>query len=205
MDNIILVALFCTIVLILIIFVIGRLIDILTQLIVMGLSKLMGGKVARFIANWLTFIGVIHHELAHALFALITGAKVTKVSLFKPKGNSLGSVEMAPRGNKLMQSLQCTLSAIAPMVLGTVTEFILFYVVKNKELSLGVTILLIYCMISILIHMTMSWADIKSAVKGLPLCIVLLIVVWIVILFFGKGPFIDMIYGSYDTFTGIWK
>lgn len=60
----------------------------------------------------LTYIGVIHHELSHAFLAILTGAKVLKISLAK-KGTvhngQLGSVTFAPRGPKVIRNIQCTL------------------------------------------------------------------------------------------------
>ena len=94
--------------------VVGMLIEFITMEITRGLAKHMGVSTALFIMNGLTFVGTIHHELSHALYALITGAKVTNVEVFKPKDDRLGCVEFIPRGNWFTKALQMTLSGIAP-------------------------------------------------------------------------------------------
>ena len=81
---------------------VGMLIEFITMEITRGLAKHMGVSTALFIMNGLTFVGTIHHELSHALYALITGAKVTNVEVFKPKDDRLGCVEFIPRGRQLV-------------------------------------------------------------------------------------------------------
>ena len=196
-------ALFCTIVIILIIFVVGRLIDILVELFVRGMGKLTNMKLALFFANWVTFIGTVHHELSHALFAFVMGARIKKIELFRPREQSLGMVEIVPRGNKILQSLQLSLSAIAPMVMGTVTECLLWSLLSNHEFSLGLTIFIYYVMISIVLHMTMSPPDIKCALRGLLFSGLIMFIIWFIILYFGKGDFVTLIKDCYYSFVNL--
>ena len=158
----------------------GLLIDFLTEEITITLARGIGVSPALFVMNILTFIGTIHHELSHALYALITGAKVTSVQVFKPEGNRLGCVEFQPRGNWLTKSLQLTMSGIAPTVQGFISE-VLLVLLWVKLQSMGVPfwvyIILGYVMFSIFIHMTMSSADVKAALKGLPIVALLVFII----------------------------
>jgi hypothetical protein len=156
---------------------VGMLIEFITMEITRGLAKNMGVSTALFIMNGLTFVGTIHHELSHAFYALITGAKVTKVEVFKPKDDRLGCVEFIPRGNWFTKSLQLTLSGIAPTVQGFITLCLLVLLFINLPSILWLKILVGYIMFSIFIHMTMSSADVKAAIKGLPIVMVLVFII----------------------------
>lgn len=156
---------------------VGLLIEFITMEITKGLAKHMGVSTALFIMNGLTFVGTIHHELSHALYALITGAKVTKIEVFKPQDNRLGCVEFIPRGNWFTKALQLTLSGIAPTVQGFITLCLLGVLFFHLPAILWVQILMGYLMFSIFIHMTMSGADMKAAVKGLPIVMVLVFII----------------------------
>ena len=164
-------------IIILIVPVVGLLIDFITEEIAKSLAKGVGVSVAIFIMDYLTFIGTIHHELSHALYALITGAKVTKVEVFKPTGNRLGCVEFKPRGNWITKSLQYTFSAVAPTVQGFVSEVLLYKLFTYLQGPLWLKIVIGYVMASIFIHMTMSSADVKAAWKGLPFVALLILVI----------------------------
>ena len=63
---------------IIIIPLIGMIINFIVTII---LSRIIRGKLYLFVANTLTFPGVMYHELSHALFAFITGAKIEKISM----------------------------------------------------------------------------------------------------------------------------
>lgn len=143
------------------------------------LVKGFGAKVTMFIMNRLTFIGVVHHELAHALFAFISGAKVKAVNLFAPKGNTLGTVEIVPRGNLLFRSLQLALTAIAPVLLGIMSLCAIMNIIGRNYSNMPIWLIVIaaYTFISILVHSTMSTADLKCALRGLPVCTILIFIV----------------------------
>ena len=180
MGERLLAAAISTAIIILIVPLIGLLIDFITEEITKSLAKGLGFSVALFIMNYLTFVGTIHHECSHALYALITGAKVTSMQIFKPEGNRLGCVQLQPRGIWLTKSLQLTLSAIAPTVQGLISEILLFNLFMFVT-PIWLKILVGYVMVSIFFHMTMSGADLKAALKGLP--IVALIVFLICFIF----------------------
>ena len=172
-------ALVNTVQILLVIPILGMTLGYLEKVIGNFIAKHMGVKSALFIMNKLTFIGVVHHELSHALFAFISGAKIREINLFKPQGNSLGSVQIVPRGNKILKSIQLTLTAIAPVITGLISMCTIAYFVSiNIEIMLVWQIILIaYLFISIFFHSTMSTADLKCAIKGLPICACILLVI----------------------------
>jgi hypothetical protein len=173
-----LVGLIDTIIIILIVPIFGYIIDKIVDCILKFLVKHFGVWITNFIANRLTFMGTVHHELSHALLAFITGAKITKIDLFYPQGNTLGRVEFKTRGNKIMQSLQLTMSAIAPVILGTCTEYLLVnYALVNCDV-IWLKVIIYYLIISILFHMTMSKQDVHSAVKGLPIVTLIIFIIF---------------------------
>lgn len=152
--------------------VVGWLISLLKTGITAVLAGAVGTKLTLFIVNRLTFIGTIHHELAHALLALITGAKVTRVRLLEFGGSNLGSIEYIARGNIITKSIQHTFTAYAPVICGFITEYLML-----TKININSNILKYYIMFSILIHMTMSTQDIKMCLRGLPICILILAVI----------------------------
>lgn len=120
--------------------------------------------------NYLTFPGVVHHELSHALFAFLTGAKVTEIKLFRihHKDGRLGYVSYAPRGNFITMSIQKVLSSIAPIVMGFISCSLLYlYARPELEDILWQTVLLYYLMVSIILHMSLSKQDIKVMKSGI--------------------------------------
>lgn len=177
MENIVANSLVQTLVIVLIIPILGLVIGQLQNIIAKVISRLLGGKIAYIVINMLMFIGVVHHELSHALLALVTGAKIVSIELFHPQNGTLGKVKFIPRGNKIIQSVQLTLSAIAPVIIGCVSEYILItYVLASTE-SVVIKCVVYYLIISILMHMTMSKQDIKNAIKGLPACSLLIFII----------------------------
>ncbi len=180
-ENLAVYALLETIIVFLIILIAGFLINLINNVITNFLSTVIGVNPAFILRNYLTYVGTIHHELAHALIALITGAKVKKITLF-PKGATLGSVEMEPRGNIFFRSIQLSLAAIAPVVLGAVSLFMLWSKLLPRLSEIWHYILFWYIFVSILLHMTMSGADYKNFFKGL---IPSTLVLFLVFLIFG--------------------
>ena len=142
--------------------------------------------VAQGIVNYVMFPGVMIHELAHAFFAVITGAKITEVALFKVEDGALGHVNFKNRGNVIVVALQNIFISSAPMFVGAA-------VVVGCGIWLSVLpagyiwlkIIIWYLMISMFFHMTMSPADISVYIKGVPLFIVILFVVFLPIRLLG--------------------
>ena len=176
--NKLVLALANTFILVLILPMLGFVIDKIIRAIISIPKGYTTRKIVLFLVNRVAFIGTVHHELAHMLVAIITGAKVVNVNLFKPQGGSLGNVLIIPRGPSLLQKFQLAATAVAPMILGALSEYLLY--TKLLPLYGWQHWLLIYVIVSIGLHMTMSMADLKCYVKGIvPLSPILFIVVYI--------------------------
>ncbi len=156
-----------------IIFSLGMVAEAIGNVISGIVALAFGGKVAFFIRNRLTFPGTVHHELSHALFALISGAKVTKVELFHVRGEQLGCVEFYPRGNAFSKSLQMAFASIAPVVCGTASMCLLYWLWRFRCGELWQYILVGYLGTSIFLHMNMSGQDIRNALRGMPFTMLL--------------------------------
>lgn len=160
--------------------IIGYIIDCINNMLMKASVRTFGVFITNLLFNWISFVGVIHHELSHALFAIITGAKVTKIELFKPNGYSLGSVSFIPRGNLMMRSIQNSVSAVGPVLLGCITEYVIYkFILPNTRVGWQKGIIL-YLMISIFLHMTMSLPDIKCWLKGVPVCFIITFILVII-------------------------
>lgn len=160
------------------IIIVGLLLNSVVQFISKILVTFVGINITHFLLTKLTFIGVIHHELSHAITALLTGAKVKRIELFTMfKADRLGSVQFIPRGSLVLQGVQVVFTSIAPMVYGFISLFFLFSVSTDNMLLI---VLLWYLRISILIHATMSPQDIHICLTGLPIVIFILIVFFFV-------------------------
>lgn len=131
--------------------------------------------------NVLTFPGVIHHELSHALFAFLTGAKVEQVKVFRlhQKDGRLGYVSYRPRGNYLLQSIQKVCASIAPIIMGLITCSLLHYFLRPQVLDLPIwRILYDYLFASILLHMSLSSQDVKVMKGGIVLVFLLMTMIF---------------------------
>lgn len=113
----------------------GLFIEGIQKIIAKIISRLFGTKFADIFLNKITFIGVIHHELSHALFALLTGAKITSIHLFRPdeKTGTLGSVSYATRGPLILRSFQSTLASMAPIICGTISVLYIFLLFESEK------------------------------------------------------------------------
>lgn len=145
------------------------------------IARYFGCFVANLISIFLTFPGVVHHELSHALYCILTGGKVTRMVLFCPesKGNgsfTLGYVNWQPRGPWLFQSVQYYTASMAPTIQGIITLFLLRQFIMKCS-SKGLKVALLYLAFSIFLHMDMSQPDVKGMAKGLPVCTVLIFII----------------------------
>ncbi len=131
------------------------------------------GRLYLFFANRITFAGVIWHELSHALFAFITGAKVEKISLYHKEGDHLGYVRYRPRGIWVARCIQMSLSSCAPVIMGLAALLGIYYAVSTLELPVWALVIAGYLFISIMVHMDMSPEDLKSYVKGIPFFLII--------------------------------
>lgn len=168
-------------------------VGLIITLIQTGIIKLFTSfnpKFANVFINRITFIGVIHHELSHALFAILTGAKLTSVHLFKPKDDTLGSVGYCTRGPFLLRGLQAMFASIAPVICGFISCFLIFKYLLF--ITLWKTIVFGFIFICIFIHMDLSPQDIKSAAAGLP-AIIIIITAFLFAFQFDRTIFINSI------------
>ena len=141
------------------------------------LSKLVGVRFAEFICNRLLFLGTVVHELSHALFAAMSGAKVLKVrclTLFSK--DTLGYVQFATRGRPVKRSFQMAFIGCAPTVVGCLLLYIMIRNWNQIAASFPVELFLIYFGVSVADHMSMSSSDVQNYIKGCPLIFVLMFV-----------------------------
>ena len=75
-----------------IIIAVGYLIGLFGEALATIVGMILAPKVAMAMVNYLFMPGVVIHEMAHAFMALVTGAKVTEIALFKKQDDSLGHV-----------------------------------------------------------------------------------------------------------------
>lgn len=175
-QNLLIYAVIETLLIFILVLAAGFIINLFNTVITNLLATVIGQVPAFILRNYLTYPGTVHHELSHALIAFLTGAKVLRINLF-PKGNALGSVELEPRGNLFLRSLQLSLSAIAPVLLGVSSLVLLMRFVLNNLGEVWQYILFWYFFISILLHMSMSGADYANFFKGfLPSALVIFFV-----------------------------
>lgn len=146
------------------------------------------GKLFLFVANTLTFPGVCYHELSHALFAFLTGAKIKKIVLYRKEKNHLGYVELIPRGPLPLRWLQLSFSACAPVITGLLGECALLYVLYYLTLPVWADLLLGFLSFCILLHMDMSGADFKGYLKGVFFFFILFFLIALLLLQKGMIP-----------------
>ena len=152
-----------------------------------GLYRLFGNKIAVFVVNRLTFIGIITHECAHAAFAWLCGAKVNKIKLLTFfKENELGSVQFIPRGGPIRQHLQMFFTSCAPVIVNTSLTILTIYYCKYIT-HWYFYILAAYLIISFMNHASMSKPDLNLYFKSAKIVIPFLIIItFIAMLLFRK-------------------
>lgn len=145
----------------------GRLIDMLNDFLIYRLSNVTGRNIASFIINRVLFIGTVFHELSHALFAKISGAKVIKIRcLVVFSKDTLGYVNFVTQGSAMSQSIQCCLASCAPVLTAFFTVPMFVWLSITYSGNVLYNILFAYCAVSILCHASMSSADLDLYRKG---------------------------------------
>ena len=163
---------------------------LLEWLTVRAIAFVAGATSANVIAGYLTYPGVLFHELSHALFALLSGARVTGVSLGRVAASDgsgwvLGSVTFVPRGPKLLQAFQLALTGIAPSVCGLAALAALAHFGPGLCSKPWHWVLLVYLFICVLLHIDLSQADVARILEGLPL---VALAAFVVFLFVPQRP-----------------
>lgn len=131
-----------------------------------AVARAIGSKTELVLGSYLLAPGVVIHESSHALFALVTGAKVTEVAFFNPDGRSLGHVCYYTRGPALFAALQNSLSACAPVVTGLLLSLLIVGKVFPLLTEVWQWCVVIYVLVSIVFHMNMSKADLSNYFRG---------------------------------------
>ena len=150
--------------------VIGRTMDVFEYGIIRFFARIIGPNLTLFICNRLTFPGVFLHEMAHAIMVWVTGGKVKRICLFEfAKDGRLGHVEFETRGVIWRQMCQLAFSSSAPVYFGIFALSGLYTFMVTHSLSWIWHGVIIYLMISIFVHMSMSKADLKNYLKGMTL------------------------------------
>ena len=190
-QNIWMRALLLTLAISLALFIVGLLMGKLRHLVIEGaLRRLLGAKAAIIVGYYLTFIGTLHHELAHALGYLITGGRVHRISIIpraQPDGTiRLGYVIGSTRGPWLMRAVQDTASATAPLWMGFLIVYLLWRFALPGTAGIGMTIFFYYVIISIILHMELSKEDLKILLHGLLPTLLLLYLVIVAVLLLRK-------------------
>lgn len=147
------------------------------------LSIFLGKKLAIFVLNYGTFIGTIHHELSHAIFALLTGAKIISVKLFTINKYKLGSVTYKLRGGIVSKAIQQTITSMAPLITAIPTSYLLYRYVYSNTDNRVVQAIIIYIIVSVVLQSPMSNQDIKVLKEKLYINIpVISIFIWIMVI-----------------------
>ena len=181
-------ALIWTLAIVLTLFAVGMLMGALRHAVIEGLlARVLGNRLAIFVGYYLTIIGTLHHELAHALGYLLTGGRIHKISIFpkpQPDGSiRLGYVTSSTRGPLLLQALQNTLGATGPLYFGFLSIWLLRTFAVPCASNLYLLIFVWYTIISIALHMELSPADLRSLARGLLPSLLLLYLVVLLITF----------------------
>ena len=179
-DNLFVRAAVKTLLVVIMLFVIGIIINGVSKIIGRILAVLFGGRIAYVFRNYLTWPGTVHHEFSHALLAFLTGAKVTRISLI-PHGQALGQVEYSPRGGRVLQAIQMSLSSAAPILCGMVTEALLILRVYPICDVWWKYALFVYLAVSIFLHMTLSREDLINLWNGIIPTVFVLYCVFLII------------------------
>ena len=144
----------------------GKLIDLIEKLEYRILSNIMSISMASIVINRLKFPGVITHELSHALFAFISGAKIISIHVFSVfKGDTLGYVEYLPQGGIIRRSLQVFFTSFAPVPINIGLCVLMGYLALLFN-TWYMYLILGYFFISFLNHASMSSVDLKLYFKG---------------------------------------
>lgn len=183
-DNVLQTSILITVAIPAAIIVVGAVVSGLQHVLMKMISAIFSGAFTYVLVNYLMFPGVMLHELSHALAAVVTGAKVTEVALFKPQGGSLGHVNFRTRGPKVLKSIQRVMVSAAPVYLGGVFVCLFYYLIVAVAGSLFFKIILGYLAFSMIFHMTMSMQDFKEFFMGLPMFMVGVFVISLAVLIY---------------------
>lgn len=122
----------------------------------------------RLFINYLTFPGVILHELSHALLALMTGAEITHIRFFSRWQFSWLCIH-PPTRKLFTKSLQRGFSALAPAFCSLLWLYFLRRYLYPYALDRPLMMFFFaYLCIAVILHASLSDADILVGLKGIP-------------------------------------
>lgn len=147
------------------------------QVEILGLAN---REFAYFFVNYLTFPGTFVHEMSHLSFAVITGAEVNEICMFESDDGRLGHISYRNRGPMPVEMIQDTLCAVAPVVVGLFLSYLAVCNLCTGGYSWWQNLLLVYLLISLVNHSTMSESDLGLYFRG----------VWIFVPFIYIGLFV---------------
>lgn len=160
------------------------------KLVVSVLALVAGRGMALVIVCYLTFPGVLYHELSHALAALLTGARVTKINL-RPRrsgdGYQLGSVIYVTCGGRIRQALQRFVIGLAPSMTGFAGMAVLVCVVLPLCTLVWQRVLWGYLFACLLLHTGLSRQDLHGMYAGAPIVLLVLLAVFLIVPFDAFG------------------
>ena len=152
------------------------------------LGAVIGDKKVNVLEGYITYPGVAFHEGSHALFALLTGAKVVEFSLRRRpledgRGYVLGTLGIVNRGGPVAKAFQSTMTGIAPAITGTIAMVLMIALLFPILTEWWQWIIVIYLFICILLHTGLSRQDLKNTLPGIPICLGTLFVIFLIFTF----------------------
>ena len=147
------------------------------------LSTGVSSKFSNIFDEKIMIVGLLHHELAHAFLAIISGAKLVEFSILPKKIDNaftIGHISLIKRGPLPIRMLQGSLSGFAPLICGEITVYIIFiHLIQVMAFGkLAETIFLVFIAFSITYHMGLSKQDIKSSIFGTPVIYIVLYILY---------------------------
>lgn len=177
---------------------VGLLCDLLSTLVMSLLSGLLGPVIY---LGWSTLFlpGIIMHELSHAAFLALCGARINDIVVredtehpltlyrrgdlepaYNCATNRAGHVSYSRRGPYVIQSLQRVLGAIAPTVVGVVCMVVLYGFIVTYCTIWWQYVIFVYLFICALMGSAMSIVDIADMGPGLPVIMAILYVIFLI-------------------------
>lgn len=160
------VSLILTVITLLLVILIGFVMNGLERVELAILRKIFGHNFALIFHNRILIMGTVIHELAHAIFGLLTGARILEISFWDDEHDTLGHVTYQARGPFFMRAIQHAVSACAPVIVGIALGAVIIYVMLHITIPIWGHIIGWYLLFSIANHMSMSNADIKNYFRG---------------------------------------
>ena len=153
-------------------------------------EALLIGNFGSSITRWLfACIGTPVHEISHAIVAIIFGFQIIEFRplILDPNSSTLGYVTYAYDRTSLFQQTGHFFVGIAPIVFQLVIIYGLYRLLiphktKGKKLEWAKilrphTLLFVYLVMQITLHMRLSQADLEGALMGIPILIGLLFII----------------------------